>query len=218
MPDLRDLLRSLPAIVGDPPPWDPQGAPEDPRALFIDWLHEAIERGVAEPHAATLSTVDTNGRPDARVLIVKNVTASGEFEIATMSTSAKGRQLAAHPPCALTFYWSPLARSVRVRGVAGPASPQDSARDFLARHPDSRALVFASAAGGESASDKEHRRLVGEAKARIERDPDLVSRDWVVWRIRPDSVEFWQGSEDRDHQRLRYLRSGKGWSRERLRA
>lgn len=115
---LRDELRSLPSIVGQAPDFDVQSAPANPRGLFLDWLRHAIDAQVPEPHAATLSTVDAGGMPDARVLIVKDVTAECGFRIATGDESAKGIQLRSNPQCALTFYWGPLARAVRIRGIA----------------------------------------------------------------------------------------------------
>jgi len=186
--------------------------------LFMEWLFTAIDTGVVEPHAATLSTVDSEGRPDARILILKDVTESGDLEIATTMRSVKGAQLDLHPECALTFYWRELARSVRVRGVAVRAPAEESARDFLARHPDSRASVLASDRESGSVSDEEHRNLIREERRRIDAEPDLVSPAWVVWRIEPSAIEFWQGSADREHVRLRYVRNTEGWAAERLRA
>ncbi|NNC12595.1 pyridoxal 5'-phosphate synthase [Planctomonas sp. JC2975] len=216
MTDLRDRLRSLPTLVGSPARWDLAEAPCEPRSLFVEWLGYAIDAGVPEPHAATLSTVDGAGHPDARVLILKDVTAEGSFEIATSAESAKGRQLEANPWCALTFYWTALARAVRIRGEATRGSAEDSARDFLARHPDARALVLAHRQSEPVVDESALASSVDEARVAIDADPLLVSADWSVWRIEPASIEFWQGSPSRDHIRLRYDRTGDSWVKQRL--
>jgi pyridoxamine 5'-phosphate oxidase len=104
---LRDLLRALPVLTGRPPSFDPAEAPEDPVALLVDWFETAVRVGVTEPHAMTVSTVGPNGRPDARVLILKAVDRHGwHFGISTVNR--KGRDLIANPVAALTFYWPAL--------------------------------------------------------------------------------------------------------------
>jgi len=129
---LRDLLRSLPVFADDPAEFDPQSVPDEPTDLFAPWLAAAIETGVPEPHAMTLSTCDSDGRPDARTLILKDIDGDGWW-FASASNSAKGQQLASQPSVALTFYWPALARQVRVRGRVSVASRERSAADFRAR-------------------------------------------------------------------------------------
>ncbi|GAA1825849.1 pyridoxine/pyridoxamine 5'-phosphate oxidase [Agromyces salentinus] len=213
MTTLRDRLRSTPSIVGRPPHFDPSNAPDEPRALFVDWLEVALAAEVAEPHALTLSNVDPDGRPDARILVLKDVTADGSFEIATGDESAKGRQLGADPHVALTFYWTPLARSVRVRGLAERATPAESASDFRARNAAAKAIALAGRQSAPLLDLEERDRIVAERLARLESEPDLVSPEWTVWRVRPASIEFWQGDPGRNHLRLRYERTEHGWDR-----
>ena len=216
MSSLRTRLRALPSIVGSSAPFDPLGSPDTPRELFVDWLEQAIERGVPEPQAATLSTVDLSGIPDARVLVLKDVTEDGAFEIATGMESAKGAQLRANPACALSFYWSSLARAVRIRGVAERATTEESARDFAARHPDAKAITLVGRQSRTYADRDEHDRLLADAHARLAVDQDLVSPDWAVWRVAPLTVEFWQGESTRDHTRLQYVRVADTWEKRRL--
>lgn len=218
MPSLRESLRALPSIVGVPLPFDLHDAPENPRDLTVEWLLAAIDAGVTEPHAATLSTVDADGWPDARVLILKDVTENGAFEIATTLGSAKGLQLQNNPRCALSFHWASLARAVRIRGVAERADPATAAADFAARHPDARALVLAGAQGSIIDDAAEHERSLAEARRLVASEPDTGSSDWSVWRIAPVSVEFWQGDPSRDHLRLRYDLGADGWEHRRLSA
>ncbi|MDB5487643.1 MAG: pdxH, partial [Reyranella sp.] len=116
MSDLRDKLRALKSLPGPFPAFDPAAAPADPRDLFSSWLEAAIDAGIREPHAMTLSTVDEDGHPDARILILKNLDEAG-WHFATTRTSPKGRQIEASPRAALTFYWQPLGRQVRISGA-----------------------------------------------------------------------------------------------------
>ncbi|MFD5226915.1 pyridoxal 5'-phosphate synthase [Microbacterium sp. NPDC058342] len=174
-------LRSLRTLSGDAPAFDPAGAPADPVVLFRDWLADAVARGVAEPHAMTLATVDSDGLPDARTLILKDFGDAG-WGFAGHRRSAKGVQLAARPAAALSFWWQPLVRAVRVRGSVHEATAAESAADLAARSPAARAGVAAG--------------------------------DWVLWRVVPERIEFWQGAQDRDHLRLVYRRGAHSWTRE----
>ncbi len=133
-----------------------------------------------EPHAATLATVDADGLPDARTLILKDVSSRG-WAFASARSSAKGAQLAANRAAALAFWWQPIVRAVRVRGSVEEATAEESAADLAAR----------------------------SAAARADVDPG----DWVLWRIRPVHVEFWQGSPDRRHARILFDRVGETWTR-----
>ncbi|GAA5202719.1 pyridoxal 5'-phosphate synthase [Microbacterium jejuense] len=216
MSTLRDRLRAEASIVGEAPLFHPSLAPDDPQELFREWLITALDAGVPEPHAATLSTVDEHGRPDARVLVLKNVTDGGAFEIATGSESAKGAQLHANPNVALTFYWTPLARSVRIRGVATPASAEESAADFRARNPAAKAIALAGRQSAPLTDVAERDRLVAENLAALQADPAQVSPEWTLWRIRPFALEFWQGAPTRNHLRLQYTRTDEGWRRQEL--
>ncbi|MZD08570.1 oxidase, partial [Streptomyces sp. SID5785] len=136
--DLRELLRGIEVFAGELPHFDPAGAPATPRELFTEWLRGALAAGVREPHAATLSTAGADGDPQARVLILKAVTADG-WQFATDGGSVKARDLAERAYAALTFYWAPLARQIRLRGPVVRASAEASAADFLARGAQARA-------------------------------------------------------------------------------
>ncbi|MBD7956829.1 pyridoxamine 5'-phosphate oxidase family protein [Microbacterium sp. Sa4CUA7] len=128
----RSLLRSLPSLAGRAPLSDFGDLPSDPVTLFLEWLDLARASDVAEPHAMTLSTVDASGVPDARILLLKDVDARG-WAFASTRNSAKGAQLESQPHAALTFWWQPLARSVRVRGSVVEASREESLADLRAR-------------------------------------------------------------------------------------
>lgn len=232
---VRALLRNLPSLKGPYAPVDWAAFPATPQDAFAQWLRDAIVVGgktaVAsatpyEPHAMTVSTVDADGLPDARVLILKNVDTRG-WHFAAKAASPKGRQLKAHPACALTFYWSPLGRQVRIRGRALPLPADACAADFLARPLASRVSAVASPQSevmvDPEESEKELSKKTAEAQALFDEDPDYVSPGWLVYAVAPTDVEFWQGATDRQHQRLRYVRedgeSGSDpviWRKERL--
>ncbi|MFG2053523.1 pyridoxal 5'-phosphate synthase [Micromonospora sp. NPDC048930] len=212
---IRDLLRGLPVLAHEMPPFDPGDVPDAPVPLFASWLAGAIAAGVDEPHAMTLSTVDADGAPDARVLILKDLDDEG-WSFATSSTSAKGRQLATEPRVALSFHWREQGRQVRVRGVARPADPEVSRRDFLARPLGSR---IATMAGRQSEPLDRREALDGafaRARALVLNTPDLAPEAHTVYLVRPETVEFWQADRERRHVRLRYRRAGEGWERELL--
>ena len=212
---VRDFLRGLPVFDRPLPAFDTESVPGEPSALFLSWLHEAIDAGVSEPHAMTLATVDAGGRPDARVLILKDVDADG-WQFATATTSAKGSQLAARPHAALSFHWREQGRQVRVRGAVATADPSVSAADFLAKPDGSR---IAGLVGRQSAVLEDPGKLAIEIEAASQRladDPFAVAEDHAVYVLTPAEVEFWQGDRQRQHVRLRYSRSATGWVTERL--
>ncbi|GIF70922.1 pyridoxamine 5'-phosphate oxidase [Asanoa siamensis] len=202
------FARPLPSFV-------PDETPDHPDALFVAWLGEAIAAGVVEPHAMTLSTVDADGLPDARVLILKDVDDRG-WQFATSATSAKGRQIAARPAAALGFYWREQGRQVRVRGTVAALDPQTSADDFRARPDDSRVASLASTQSEVLPDPADLERALTASAATIAADPDTPSPDHTVYAVTPVAVEFWQGDATRRHVRLRYRRDGDVWQKELL--
>jgi pyridoxamine 5'-phosphate oxidase len=212
---LTARLRSLEVFAGELPEFDLSTLPEHPADLFLAWLLEAIEAGVREPHAMTLSTVDQQGRPSSRVLILKGL-GDGRFEFATNSLSRKGRELAANPWAALSFYWSEQGRQVRVRGRVLSTGTQRSATDFLARSPQARVEALAGTQSETLEHPEELERALRAAKETLERDPDVVAQEWTLYGLIPDEVEFWQADDQRRHTRLRYRLCDAVWARERL--
>lgn len=211
----KSELRALPVFDADLPAFDPDAAPERPGLLFADWLRHAIDAGVREPHAMTLSTVDADGRPDARTLILKGLEGD-EWLFASVADGPKGRQLAAMPAAALTFYWPQLGRQVRVRGEVTTSDAAASAADFLARSPSARAEVFLGHQSEPMPDVAAARVSLELAVMDLGRSPDLVAPSWTLFRVHADEVQFFQASPDRWHIRLRYTLAEDGWVRERI--
>lgn len=207
---LRERLRALPVFTANKPRFEPDAAPEEPVSLFLDWLDQAIAAGVPAPHAMTLST-SGGGDTSSRVLILKDVDAEG-WQFATDSGSPKARDISEHPSVALNFFWPALARQVRITGQAVALPRAASEADFRARPEGSRAATLVGHQSEPLKSREEYAAAFHEALARVRREPNLALPSWTVYSVRPDTVEFWQASDDRGHARLQYRRGGEGWS------
>lgn len=215
MSDARELLRKLSSLAGPFPSFDMSASASTPQAQFLAWLDQAIAAGVQEAHAMTLSTVDDDGHPDARVLILKDLDEQG-WHFAASAASPKGCQLYRHPEAALTFYWTKVGRQVRIRGKAIALDYDINAADFLARPQGSRAGALLSRQSDVLASADDLDAALSEQYERMAREPGLVAPAWTVYAVRPECVEFWQGDTQRRHTRLRYHRAPAGWEKELL--
>lgn len=211
----RAYLRALPVLTGTGFGFEIGEAPADPVSLFVAWLQQAVDADVPEPHAMTISTVDAQGMPRARVLILKAVDDAG-WHFAVSSVSQKGRDLAANPAAALTFYWPALVRQVRVVGVVVSDGTQASADDFRARPIGSRAMALTLRQSQPLLDVAELDTEIDKAYHRLAEEPGLVPAEWVSYAVHPNEVEFWQGSPDRRHRRLAYHRVDGGWDRAQL--
>lgn len=189
--------------------------PAEPLALLASWLEEAVRREVREPHAAVLATADAEGRPSTRVLLVKEFDARG-LVFTSFTGSRKGTELAARPWASLTFYWRETLQQLT---VAGPVEQVGAAEsdDLFARRP--RAARATTAVSRQSRPLSDESALRGHAKALLATDEDVPRpAEWTGYRLLPTAVEFWYGSPDRLHRRLRYDRPdpGAAWTHERL--
>jgi pyridoxamine 5'-phosphate oxidase len=214
-PSPRALLRSLPSIPGPAWPLHAEAAPDAPQDMFWQWLRFAVECGVPEPHAMTLSTIGEDGWPDARTLILKDLDAHG-WHFATDAESPKGRQLATSPAVALTFYWPKLARQVRLRGQAVRLDADACRADFLARSPSARAIALLGRQSQPLSSFTEFEDRLAATLHALQVVPETCAPSWSVYAVAPETVEFWQGDRDRRHRRLRYDRQPDGWQRQML--
>ena len=214
---MKEILRKIPSLAEPLPEENLAALPECPQEAFKLWLTDALKAGVREPHAMTLSTVDENSLPDARVLILKNVDSRG-WHFAIKAESPKGRQIETNPQVALTFYWPDLGRQIRMRGPAQALSPEECASDFLDRPLGSRTTALASKQSEIIEDKDEIRRRMDEAMAFLEKNPEHIEPGWRIYAVAPSVVEFWQGSSNRNHGRLRYELAceGERWSTARL--
>ena len=186
-----------------------------PIAQFEKWLNEAIRSQVNEPTAVNVATVDVNGRPSSRMVLLKEVNPQG-FVFFTNYHSRKGRALAAHPYAALTFFWPELERQVRIEGRVEKLDEAASDEYFESRPYTSRIGAWAS----EQSEVIENQAVLVKRAAVIGlKHPLHVPRPphWGGYLVVPDCLEFWQGRPSRLHDRIRYRLDDNGdWIKERL--
>ena len=191
-------------------------ADPDPIEQFRKWFDEALAADLHEPNAMTLATAVPDGRPSARVVLLKGYDERG-FVFYTSYEGRKSRELEENPRCALVFYWSELERQIRIEGRAGRVSEEESDAYYESRPRGSRLSAWASAQSrpveDRGALEKRLWELEAEYEGReIPRPPF-----WGGYRVEPEAIEFWQGRENRLHDRLLYRRlSDGGWRMERL--
>lgn len=208
---LRSLRVWAPGVT-ELRPFDPEKAPPTPLPLFTSWFAEAVGAGQPEPHTMSLATADEEGRPDVRVVMLHGADADG-WSFATHATSRKGRDLSARPYAALAFYWPVLGRQVRVRGPVTSAPAEESQADLHARSTGALAAALTGRQSAELSSLEEMRRASEAAWERARQSPAEPSETWTLYRLRPQTVEFFQGDPERRHVRLEYRRSEFGWSK-----
>lgn len=212
--DLADLRRQY-MLAG----LREQDAPADPWTLFTQWFEQATNANPGqwfEANAMTLATLGPDGQPSARMVLLKGFDTRG-FVFYTNLDSHKGRQIAANPRVALVFYWAALERQVRVEGSAVEVSRQE-VEAYARRRPRGSQLSALASQQSQPISD---RRELEQRLARLEAQwhglEVPVPERWGGYRVEPTAIEFWQGRENRLHDRLCYTRlADKGWRRERL--
>jgi pyridoxamine 5'-phosphate oxidase len=190
-------------------------AEEDPVEQFRRWFDEALAADLHEPNAMTLATATPDGRPSARVVLLKGFDERG-FVFYTNYEGRKAVELESNPRAALVFYWGELERQVRVEGTVSRVSVEESDEYFASRPRGSRLGAWASeqsrVVDGRRTLEQKLHSLQAEYENREVPRPPF----WGGYRVEPEAIEFWQGREDRLHDRLVYRREDGAWRIERL--
>ena len=188
---------------------------EDPIALFSAWMKEALASEPNDANAMALSTVDADGLPDVRMVLLKGVDADG-FVFYSNLQSAKGRQLAANPKAALLFHWKSLRRQVRVRGAVEPVTPEEADAYFATRARPAQIGAWASDQSRPLSDRLALERKIAEIGLKFGLGKVPRPPHWSGFRVRPQAIEFWRNRPFRLHERLVFQRAGEGWTTSRL--
>lgn len=190
-------------------------APAEPFALFGEWFAQAVEVESTEANAMMLATVDGEGQPHLRTLLLKGFDERG-FVFFTNYQSAKGQQLASSPAAAMTFWWHDLERQVRIEGQVEQTSAEESDAYFHSRPAGSRLGAWASPQSQVIDSREVLEQRLGAVQQQYADTDAPRPPHWGGYRLVPTLVEFWQGRPSRLHDRLCYRLVDGSWVRERL--
>jgi pyridoxamine 5'-phosphate oxidase len=194
---------------------DESSVSADPIVEFARWFDEAVKAELHEPNAMTLATATADGTPSARIVLLKGFDERG-FVFFTDYRSRKGTELAENPRAALVFYWPELERQVRIGGSTTQTDRPESEAYFRSRPRGSRLGAWISHQSQVIAGRQQLDERVPELERRYPGDDVPLPPYWGGFRLRPESIEFWQGRASRLHDRIRYVRTDDRWRIERL--
>ncbi len=187
-------------------------ASDDPFEQFATWFRDAMAANVVESNAMTVATATRDGRPSARMVLLKGFDADG-FVFFTNYGSRKGGEIDENPQAALLFYWAELTRQIRIEGTIAQVSAQESDDYYNSRSPLSRLGAWASHQSSVIADRSVLEAALAEMQQRYPGEDIPRPPFWGGYRLTPQTFEFWHGRPNRLHDRLRYsLRSDGGWT------
>jgi len=187
----------------------------DPVTQFRMWFDGVLDAGIYEPNAFVLATVDVAGRPSSRAVLMKGLDDEG-LVFYTNLAGRKSQELRANPNAAATFVWTSLHRQVRFEGAVSLVDDDEADRYFEARPRGAQIAAHASSQSSVVESREELHEVFASTEKRFEGVKVPRPRAWGGWRLAPIMVEFWQGQPNRFHDRVRYVRDGEDWRKERL--
>jgi pyridoxamine 5'-phosphate oxidase len=186
----------------------------DPFTQFAAWMNDALKADVLDPNAMTVATVDSDNKPSARVVLLKAFDATG-FVFFTNYESKKGRDLDANANASFNFFWPQLHRQIAICGSVEKTSREESEKYFKSRPIDSQLAAWASAQSSEIASREFLEERFNEFRKKFDTQVPLP-QFWGGFRLTPDKFEFWQGRQNRLHDRIVYTLDGDAWQMSRL--
>lgn len=207
--DIKKLIYKNPALSGDYPDFNIEDAADHPINTFYEWFEHAVEREVSEPSAFVFSTVDASGHPSARIVNLRDMDGEG-FIIGSNSESRKGLDMENNKNISMTFYWREVGRQIRIAGKVEIASEEENRSDFIKRNKTSKALSIIAKQSEKLDSMDELDREMESALTLVENDKEAY-KTWTLYKVIPESIEFFQARKDLAHVRLKYEKVNGDW-------